>query len=469
VLNSAFDRHRIVFRTTFAACLISALVLIWGHRFLPISDYPDWMFQGSIVAQILHGKTLPSYSFKHYPVPHSATVALLGLLDLALPPEVSGKIVLSLCVILIALSSTYVLSSFTTDIDSPLLLIPLLFLLNTFFFWGELAYLLGLSVLFFYCGYLFRRVYRIEPINWWLVGGASVAMYFCHFLPYATAILVTATLILAESRLELIPPFVISFAPSLGLTIWYAVERSSLVPHGPAWMFWTPHQFAGRWLASFSPFPEFLPWLGIQAPWMKEFAILNLAIAIALTLVLPLCLLCWVRIRTRNFGVLACALVCAIAVVACGYEFEGMISPGERFLYPSVWLGLCWLIGEKLPGRVSAFSRVLTTALTGLLAAQIVFMQINVGAVSNDLAALFASLRSANSQTDFCATYETYLQQSWDEPHRTGLDVLLTNHASAPRLPYYLYLQNNVAAPIFQTGILNYSGNRDNEDLCKSR
>jgi hypothetical protein len=469
VLNSIFDRHRIVFRTTFAACVISALVSIWGHRFLPISDYPDWMFEGSVVAQILHGKTLPSYSFKHYPVPHAATVALLGLLDLAFPPEASGKLVLSLCVILIALSSTYLLSSLTTDTENPLVLVPLLFLLNTFFFWGELAYLFGLSVLFFYCGYLFRRVYRMEPINWWLVGGASVAMYFCHFLPYATAILVTATFILAESRLDLIRPFVITFAPSIGLTIWYAVERSSPKPQGPTWLFWTPHQLAGRWLASFSPFPEFLPWLGIHAPWMKEFAILNLAVAIAMTLVLPLCVLCWVRIRTRYFGVLACAIICGIAVVACGYEFEGMISPGERFLYPSVWLGLCWLVGAQLPGRVSTFSRVLTAGLVGLLAAQIAFTQINVGAVSNDLAALFAKLSSANSQTEFCRTYETYLRQSWDQPHRTGLDVLLTNHASAPRLPYYLYLENNVGAPIFQTGILSYSGNGDNEDLCESK
>jgi hypothetical protein len=469
VLKWIFDRHRILFRTTFAACLINALVLIWSHRFLPISDYPDWVFEGSIVAQLFHGKALPSYSFKHYPVPYAVTVASLGLLDLALPPEVSGKIVLSLCVFLIAVSSTYLLRSLTPEADNPLLLIPLLFLLNTFFFWGELAYLFGLSVLFLYCGYLFRRVYRMEPINWWLVGSASIAMYFCHFLPYATAILVTATFILAESRLDLIRPFVITFAPSIGLTIWYALERSSIKPQGPAWMFWTPHQFAGRWLASFSPFPEFLPWLGIQAPWMKEFAILNLVIAVALTLVLPLCVLWLIRLRARYFGVLACAIVCSIAAVACGYEFEGMISPGERFLYPTVWLGLCWLLGAQLPGRASALSRVLTAGLVGLLAAQIAFMQINVGAVSNDLAALFAKLQSANSQTEFCATYETYLRQSWDEPHRTGLDVLLTNHASAPRLPYYLYLENNVAAPIFQIGILNYSGNGDNEDLCKSK
>jgi hypothetical protein len=96
-------------------------------------------------------------------------------------------------------------------------------------------------------------------------------------------------------------------------------------------------------------------------------------------------------------------------------------------------------------------------------------MLINVGAVSNDLASLYSKLQSTSSRTEFCDTYETYLQQSWDKPHRNGLDVLLTNHASAPRLPYYLYLDKQVEAPIFQTGFLNYTGNGDNEDLCKSQ
>jgi len=107
--------------------------------------------------------------------------------------------------------------------------------------------------------------------------------------------------------------------------------------------------------------------------------------------------------------------------------------------------------------------------LLSLLAGQIVFMQMNIRAVSNDLASLYSKSRSATSQTQFCETYETYLQQSWDKPHRAGLDVLLTNHASAPRLPYYLYLEKQLEAPIFQTGILNYTGNGNNEDLCKSQ
>ena len=468
MLDSDFNRQRNVFRITFAACILIALALIWSYRFLPISDYPDWIFEGSIVAKLLRGQPLASYSFKHYPVPNSGTVAMLGLLDLILAPEHSGKIVLSLCVILLALSSIYLLRSLRRHPDNPLLLIPLLFLLNTFFFWGELAYLFGLSTLFLYSGYLFRRIYHLQPINWWLITVASLAMFFFHFMSYATALLITLTLIFVESKTELLSRFAISFAPSIGLSIWYAVGRSSLKLMPPHWMFWTPHQFAGRWLATFSLFPEFLPWLGIQAPWMKVFAILNLLVAIALTLVIPLCIWAWSSTSTKYPGVLASAVACGLAVIAAGYEFEGMVSPGERFIFPALWIGLCWLIGSDFPARGSTVSRVMTIGLLCLIAGQVVFMLTNVRAVSNNLASLYSNLQSSTSRTEFCATYETYRQQSWDKPHRTGLDALLTNHASAPRLPYYLYLQKHVEAPIFQTSILNYTGSDDNEDLCKS-
>jgi len=114
-------------------------------------------------------------------------------------------------------------------------------------------------------------------------------------------------------------------------SIWYAVGRSSLKQIPLHWTFWTPHQLAGRWLATLSLFPEFLPWLGIQAPWMKVFAILNLVVAIALTLVLPLCILSWTQIHTRYAGVLASAVLCGVAVIATGYEFRRDGQSGERF------------------------------------------------------------------------------------------------------------------------------------------
>lgn len=395
---------------------------------------------------------------------------LIGLLDFVLSPEVSGKVALSLCVILFALSSTYLLKSLRHDADSPLLLIPFLFLTNTYFFWGELAYVFGLSFFFFYCGYFFRRIYRSQPINWWFVSVLSITLFFCHFMSYATAILVTLTLLLSESRLDLLRPFAISFAPSAGLSIWYVFERSrsSLKFNGNIWKFWTLHQFAGRTLAAFSPFPEFLPWLGIHAPAMKAFALLDLFAAILLTLVVPLCAMLWALRHTRHRGVLACAMICAVTVIFSGYAFADFISPGERILYPAVWIGICWLIGEGRPDDRSLISRGLTIVTIGLLACQIVFLQIAVGVASNDLAALYSKLRSARSSTEFCATYEAYVRESYDSPHRTGLDVLLTNHASVPRLPYYLFMEQKLEAPIFQTGMLTYTGPGNDKQFCGS-
>ena len=206
---------------------------------------------------------------------------MLGVLDLVFPPEMSGKVVLSLCVILFALSSTYLLNSLRGDTDNPLILVPLLVLTKHLL-------LLGRAILSFR-PVLVLPVFRLlVSSNLPLGTDQLVACRRCvnsdvlfSLYPVCDSDSRLIDLIFVESRTELIGPFAISFAPSIGLTIWYALERSSLKQLAPAWTFWSPHQLAGRWLAAFSPFPEFLPWLGIQAPWMKVFAILNLLVALA--------------------------------------------------------------------------------------------------------------------------------------------------------------------------------------------
>jgi hypothetical protein len=126
---------------------------------------------------------------------------------------------------------------------------------------------------------------------------------------------------------------------------------------------------------------------------------------------------------------------------------------------------LCWLVAADLPRENSRSSQALAAVLGVLLACQIVFLQINVAKVSNELAMLYSKLQSANSQTELCDIYEAYVRHSFEQPHRTGLDRFLTNHASVPRLPYYIFLEKKVEAPIFPTGILNYNGHA--KDLCE--
>jgi hypothetical protein len=106
-------------------------------------------------------------------------------------------------------------------------------------------------------------------------------------------------------------------------------------------------------------------------------------------------------------------------------------------------------------------------ALTALIAAQILYLDIGVAGVSRQLANVYASLSGAKSKAEFCTIYENYRTQNAVAPHRQGLGQLLNNIFMVTRLPYYLYIERAQSAPIFQVGIFDYYGSSDNENLAR--
>jgi hypothetical protein len=462
--HALFGRD-VTFRIVFLLTLFNGAFFIWKFRFLPISDYPDWVFEGNIIARIIQHLPAPLYSIKHYPVPYSVVPGLLGLLDLFLAPEVSGKIVLSLTIVLFAVSSLYLIASQGRDETRPAIYVPLLFLFNSFFFWGELSYLAGLIVVFFYTGYLLRHLGESSRISYYAICIYITLAFFCHFIDFTIACLLTTLLFAFCPKTLSFKRIALAMAPSLILSCWYAAERIR-VEHrtGPIWQPWTIHTMIGRLLGAFSPFPEFLPWLGIAVKGMGIAAVVDLLTCLAMLLLVFVTAAVWIR-RRVNTPLFACSIACFAAFLATGYSFEGMISPGERFLYPSVWLALCWWMAFRPEPRfVAGFMKgVLILAIV----AQTLFLDIYIGMTSTRLANLDTAFRSAKSHSEFCSIYKKYVSESWEKPNRVGLDRLLTNHSSVPRLPYYDYIESGEAAPIFQVGILRFSGPGDNEDLCK--
>ena len=58
-LRHAQRREALTSRATSAAAgcvLASALLFVWGHRFLPLQDYPDWLLQGELFADLLQDR-----------------------------------------------------------------------------------------------------------------------------------------------------------------------------------------------------------------------------------------------------------------------------------------------------------------------------------------------------------------------------------------------------------------------------
>jgi hypothetical protein len=462
-------RHdSLVFRIAAIATVLNAVGFIMAHRFLPLSDHPDWVYQGYVFSKMLRGAALPHYSIRPYPVPNSTLTLVLGLLDLAVAPELAGRIVLALSVVVFAAGATMLLKSLNRSERNPLLLLPLLYLFNAWFFWGEISYVLGMGLLFGCCAYLFRRMRTPESVSPGVLLAMSCALYLTHPIAYVAGALVAAVFVVTGPWRRIAVRFALAFAPSAAMLAWYLAARFSAgAGAGGGWVFWTPHLIAGRWLAAFSPFQQFLPWLSGELPVMKAAAVADLLASLAALALWPLCLAQWLRGRREHGAVLLAAALSLGAFAAGGFAVAGWVGPGERFLYPAAALALCWLGASSPPRRGSIGARAVTGAALALLLAQALFIDVYVGGVSQGLAAVYARLGAARSRAEFCEIYESYRALETPPAHRAGLDRLLTPHASVIRLPYYLFIQRDVPAPIFATGILRYEGPGDNENLCR--
>jgi hypothetical protein len=458
-----------MFRVVLGLVLLNGIWFIWSHRFLPLTDYPDWLYEGYLLSRMMRGHPMPHFALKAYPVPNAWATVLLGGLDLAISPESAGKLVLTVVVVLFALSSIYLLKSLHASERSAFIYVPLLFVFNTFLFAGELSYLWGLIFFFGYCGYLIRRRKDLNSISGWFYFGTSLVTFLAHLLPYMMAIGVTAIFALGERNPRFVRKVTVAFAPTIAMTIWYAAARFN-TEHLAAtslWVPWTVHMIAGSSLGSFSPFPEFLPWLGIDRPIMSAAAVLDLLTAITIVGIWTMCALVWIRGQRRDEIVLVAAAALAAGFLAGGSGSAGLVNPGERFLYPATWLALCWLGGAWQTGPFPRGAHLARAALCALLVAQAIFLDLYAGAAARGLEDLYAQLRAAPSRQAFCSTYEDYRRRSYGTSGRRGLDRFLPDHGTSARLPYYMYIEDRAVAPIFTSGIFKYDGPGDNEDLCK--
>jgi len=467
--GAGIEGRAVATRVAVTIAFANGLWFIWSNRFLPLSDYPDWIYQGLLFSKLLAGRLPHLYALKRYPVPNAAIVtAALGLLNLLMSPEAAGKVVLTGAIGTFLFGSVYLLESLPRASGNPFVLVPALLMFNTHFFGGELSFLAGLSLFFIYSGILIRRLDAYDSLSPRFFLGWSLLFFFTHFETYIFAVLITAILSFQRCDKRRARALIIAFLPTACLSVWYVAAR--LVTHdlgsGSFWVPWTLHLVAGRYLGAFFLFPEFLPWLSIQHPVMRLAAILDLAAAAFIGMMWAFCAAAWVRGRRENASVLAAAAVFAVGFPVAGFELAGTYDPGGRFLYPAAWLAMCWLGAGARVRESKLLARSATVGLVGLLAAQCAFLDVYAAGVSYHLAGVYRQLRDAPTRAEFCEIYDSYRKDEEPKPHRTGLDRFLTNHSTVVRLPYYLYAERGETAPIFQTGIFSYNGPGNNEDLC---
>jgi hypothetical protein len=467
-ISSAGDSaSRRTYLAVVAIFLLNAVWFIWSHRFLPLQDYPDWLYQGFILSKLFRQSAAAAFSVRRYPVPDSTFTFVLAVLDLGLPPEMSGKIVLTLMVVLFVFGSIYLLTAFQPR-ETPLHYVPLLLCFNSFLLWGNCAYYLGLTIFFFFCGYLLRRRSLAKRA---LLSIALLLLFMTHLLPYLAALCVMGVVALAEvkkiGRRALVTAFLIA-SPSMLLVVWYAVGRfhsGELAGHG--WVWWySRNLFASAFIFAFAPFHIFLPFVSVRGIPMRFAALLNVGWAAMVLLVLVLAVRASLRSERPSSLAARCATALMIAFVLAGYNI-GLGNTGERFLIPAMLLACCWLasVPTASTGRPAMLLRL---SLISMVCMQALWLDTAAALAADALGATYAEMKRASDRGSLCSVYNYYFERSWTPSGPKGIGKFLPNTAGALRIPYYFYIEQDTPAPVLPFGLIHFKGPGSYNNLCEN-
>jgi hypothetical protein len=437
------------------------LTSIWTYRFLPMHDYPTWIYAGRLFSQLIRKQAPSCYGIVPYPVPNTLFVGITGLLDLFLAPETSGKVFLSFSVVLFALGSYRLFGSITTRRDSPLLLLPLLYVFNRSVWVGEISYEFSLGILFLALAYLLSPRDRFRAKDLWLIAGFSLLTFFSHAVSYLCWLIVLALLAVFDS--PRFPRFkaLLAVSPSLVFLAIYVLRKEKSGPGLAASSFTDVLKSKLEFVSIFSPLHFFDPFYWNDPKLLKLLATaFNFSVV---TLVLTLVVI-WVwslRDRTRPAVVqnacpravvaaplvfFAVFLAAPFSAVTRVYDFNG------RFLLPAFILMLASLASSR-PRRLPEATRwALTLAAATAAMTVLAFQFFYVGRVAHKLQGVYNVLSQAHLSSDFRDVVDNEFEH---------LDRLAPPAPSGPRflpvhgtLAYfvqYLRLERPTCVPLFPT------------------
>jgi len=336
----------------------------------PLYDYYHWVFEGRLFSSLAFGSggavdeaIADAYGIRSVPVPNAAATVVLGLLNLALPPLIAGRVFAACCALAFALGFAFLTRSIQRRPSvAELLGFPWAF--AYFFYKGYLSYVLSVALSFVAIGALLRasdggrRAPR--PLAIAALFAGSVVLFLCHLVGWAF-LLASALLLaleLARSDRRAAALLLAPFAPSLILPLWYVLGggggRDSV--------------YYASWGDKLRSLLE--PWfLFVRTdPIPARFPVLGLSIgglALLAALVLAQRGENPERLPARPLLLLA-ALLGAAALLLPYNNFMGMNRPDGRIIYPAVLIGLASIPYRRVGGRGLLLATATCLAILGL-------------------------------------------------------------------------------------------------------
>ncbi len=431
-----------------------------------MQDYPDWLYQGYLFSAILRGTAPPGFHLAAYPVPNAVSTIIIGVGSFIFSPEVSGKIFLSLYILLFAGGSWYLLSTFIRKGESSLVVFPLLFMFNHPFFHGNVNYIFSLGILFFCSGYLLRVHEKSREPNTRIIAAVSLLLFFSHGSAYIAWVVFVIVFLCVGTKKFLKP--LLALTPSLFLFLWYLVHgcivtgsvESPTLDLSPVSLLKTKLFNAYIYC---SPLPGFYPFTSNDASVLTTISPVNPLLCLVIAGIGIYWLrAAWTSTRTEKI-VHITAAVYLLMFFFSPQRVAGMVRPGQRFLYPALWLIFTCAAAHIRFRRTTALQHVVMAAFVVVFTLVMLCIFISTADISREMNIMYKALKPVALEGEVAVIDESHFNYGGQFERPNPVPRILPSHAPLARLPYYGAIKKNQPLDIFQTGIIE-SG-RDYPDL----
>lgn len=301
---------------------------VFGFRFLPLQDYPDWLFQGVLFKTWVSSPELLEgvYAVQPYLPPNAISTVVIGGLSWILPPEIAGKIFLLLSMLALYWG-IFLFMGLTIQGNISLRLLVGFALVFSYNFWlGNINFVMGLGLALCSLHLLIGRGW-IEKV----IPAAALLLlcYCCHFFSLCIVGLGAVVYLVMEKRWNALGRFLAACIPVAALMLYYVANAHASTSDSDI-LLPMAEQIRQR-LAMVAgvliPFPRFK---GVSEPG----AVLNISNYLYLGGVVAMIAAAFIgafRWRHRSFNTILAAIILPVIFLLPLYT-SGIVYPGERLV-----------------------------------------------------------------------------------------------------------------------------------------
>lgn len=195
-------------------------IYIFGFRYIPMQDYPNWLYQGFLFKEyLLNGNSFNGF-FHLYPYvpPNAISTICIGLLSLIISPFIAGKIFLFMTALLLYFGARSYLSLFVKNQNSFVSCIAFYSIFNLSFLMGFVNYSFGFGLALLVMVYLVKNDLKVSR---WMLSLLVLLLYLSHFLSLAMFAVFLAVYIYHTKKYRLLYYLAPAFIPAVLLFLEY--------------------------------------------------------------------------------------------------------------------------------------------------------------------------------------------------------------------------------------------------------